>query len=82
MEENIETLKEFHRLQLEMFKKIMSLSDLDEVDMAIEDFNEGFVETVKVINSIKIDEKENFDKLMSLAWSIKVNELVEDVFNA
>ena len=50
-----EDLKEFHKLQLKWFEEIMNLSDLDEVDMVIEDFNEGFVETVKVINSIKID---------------------------
>ena len=77
-----EDLKEFHELQLKWFEEIMNLSDLDEVDMTIEDMEEGFTKTNKTVNGISVKEKENFDKLMSLAWSIKVNELVEDVFNA
>ena len=77
-----EDLKEFHKLQLKWFEEIMNLSDIDRVDMAIEDMDEGFTKINKTVNGIKVNEKENFDKLMSLAWSIKVNELVEDVFNA
>ena len=75
-------LKEFHKLQLEWFEEIMNLSDIDEIDMAIEDMNEGFAKINKTVNGIKVEEKENFDRLMALAWSIKANELVEDVFNA
>ena len=44
--------------------------------MAIEDANEAFAHTVGVVNGIKIDGKENFDNLMTLAWNIKCNELV------
>ena len=60
----------------------MNLSDLDKVDMTIEDMGEGFAKINKTVNGIKVKEKENFDRLMALAWSIKVNELVEDAFNA
>ena len=74
-------LKEFHKLQLKWFEEIMNLSDIDEVDMAIEDMDEGFAKINKTVNGIKVNERENFDKLMNLAWSIKVNELVEEVFN-
>ena len=74
-------LKEFHKLQLKWFEEIMNLSDIEEVDMAIEDMDEGFAKINKTVNGIKVNERENFDKLMSLAWSIKVNELVEEVFN-
>ena len=74
-------LKEFHKLQLKWFEEIMNLSDIDEVDMAIEDMDEGFTKINKTVNGIKVNERENFDKLMNLAWSIKVNELLEEVFN-
>ena len=76
-----EDLKEFHELQLKWFEEIMNLSDIDRVDMAIEDMDEGFTKINKTVNGIKVNERENFDKLMNLAWSIKVNELVEEVFN-
>ena len=75
-------LKEFHELQLKWFEEIMNPSDLDEVDMTIEDMEEEFTKINKTVNGISVKEKENFDKLMTLAWSIKVNELVEEVFNA
>lgn len=81
MEENIETLKEFHKLQLKYFKEIMSLSGLDEVDMAIEDANEEY-EFTTLFKEIMKTEKENFDKLMTLAWNIKLNELEEYTYNA
>ena len=80
MEENIETLKEFHKLQLKYFKEIMSLSGLDEVDMAIEDANEEY-EFTTLFKEIMKTEKENFDKLMTLAWNIKLNELEEYTYN-
>ena len=89
MEENIETLKEFHKLQLEIFENIMSLSDIDSVDAAIEDASEDF-KFSSIMNEIKTREKENFSKLMGfawdikineLAWDIKINELAEDVYN-
>ena len=76
-----EDLKEFHKLQLKWFEEIMNLSDIDRVDMAIEDMDKGFAKINKTVNGIKVNERENFDKLMNLAWSIKVNELVEEVFN-
>ena len=75
-------LKEFHKLQLEWFEGIMNLSDIDEIDMAIEDMNEGFAKINKTVNGIKVSGKENFSKLMTLAWDIKIKELAEDVYNA
>ena len=77
-----DALKEFHELQLKRFEEIMNSSSLDEADMMIEDANTEFAKINKTVNGIKVDGKENFDKLMTLAWSIKVNELVEEVFNA
>ena len=82
MRHEIEDLKEFHKKQLKWYEDVLKLSDIDEVDMVIQDIDEEFSQCVKFVNSIKIREQERFDKLMSLAWSIKVNELVEDVFNA
>ena len=76
MEENIETLKEFHRLQLEMFENIMNLSDIDEVDREIADAYDEF-EFTTLINEIKIMERENFTRLMDLAWDTKCIEINE-----
>ena len=81
MRHEVEDLKEFHEKQLKWFEGVLKLSDIDEVDMAIEDANEDFVQMIKAMDSIKTRERERFDGLMSLAWSIKVNELVEEVFN-
>ena len=74
MQENLETLKEFHNLQLEMFENIMSLSDIDDIDNAVADAYDEF-EFTTLINEIKREERENFTKLMDLAWDIKCNEI-------
>ena len=81
MENNIETLKEFQKLQLKWYEEVMSLSDLEKADMAIEDFNEEYKHST-LFNEIVRVEKENFRKLMTLAWNSKVDELAEDVYNA
>ena len=80
MEENIETLKEFHKLQLETFDNIMKLSDIDEVDAAIEDAFESF-RLSTIYNEIKKAGSESFEKLMTLAWKLKVDELEKPLQN-
>ena len=81
MKENIETLKAFQKLQLEWYEEIMSLSDLDEVDMAIENANEKYKHST-LFKEITRGENENFRRLMTLVWNAKIDELVEDVYNA
>ena len=80
MEENIETLREFHNLQLKYFENIIKLSDIDEADNAIADAYDE-INFSTVISEIKQKERENFTKLMDLAWESKINGLVEEVFN-
>ena len=80
IEENIETLKEFHKLQLETFDNIMKLSDIDEVDAAIEDASENF-RLSAIYNEIKKAGSESFEKLMTLAWKFKVDELEKPLQN-
>ena len=77
MEENIEALKEFHRIQLEMLENIMSLSDIDEIDNAIADSYDEF-EFSTLMSEIKQSERDNFTRLMDLAWDIKCNEINEE----
>ena len=80
MEENIETLREFHNLQLKYFESIIKLSDIDEADNAIADAYDE-INFSTVISEIKQKERENFTKLMDLAWESKINDLIEEVFN-
>ena len=80
MEENIETLREFHNLQLKYFENIIKLSDIDEADNAIADAYDE-INFSTVISEIKQKERENFTKLMDLACESKINDLVEEVFN-
>ena len=80
MEENIETLREFHKLQLEIFENVMKLSDIDKVDAAIEDAFEYF-RLSTIYSEIKVADSENFEKLMSLAWKLKVDELEKPLQN-
>ena len=80
MEENIETLREFHNLQLKYFENIIKLSDIDEADNAIADAYDE-INFSTVISEIKQKERENFTKLMDLAWESKINGLIEEVFN-
>ena len=80
MEENIETLREFHNLQLKYFENIIKLSDIDEADNAIADAYDE-INFSTVISEIKQKERENFTKLMDLAWESKINDLIEEVFN-
>ena len=81
MQENLEALKEFQKLQLKWYEEVMNLSDLEKVDMAIENFNEEYKHST-LFNEIIRVEKENFRRLMTLAWNFKVDELAEDACNA
>ena len=80
MEENIETLREFHKLQLEIFENVMKLSDIDKVDAAIEDAFEHF-RLSTIYSGIKVAGGESFEKLMTLAWKVKVDELEKPLQN-
>ena len=71
-----EDLKEFHELQLEVFTGIMSLSDIDEIDNVIADSYDEF-EFSTLISEIKQSERDNFTRLMDLAWDIKCIEINE-----
>ena len=80
MEESIEELKDFHKLQLEVFENIMSLTDIDAVDNEIAEANSEFNFT-SFASSIRLMEMEIFDKLMTLAWKLKVDELEKPLQN-
>ena len=72
MEYSIEELKDFHKLQLEVFENIMSLTDIDEVDNEIaEASNES--NFTSFASSIRLMEMEIFDKLMILALKLNVD---------
>ena len=80
MEYSIEELKDFHKLQLEVFENIMSLTDIDAVDNEIAEANSEFNFT-SFASSIRLMEMEIFDKLMTLAWKLKVDELEKPLQN-
>ena len=80
MEHSIEELKDFHKLQLEVFENIMSLTDIDAVDNEIAEANSEFNFT-SFASSIRLMEMEIFDKLMTLAWKLKVDELEKPLQN-
>ena len=73
MEENIETLREFHKLQMEILENVISLSDIDEVDNMITEVSDE-VNFSTFASEIMQKEKDNFKKLMDLAWEIKFSE--------
>ena len=60
---------------------MMELSDLDMVDRAIGDAYYE-IKRSSIIHEIERIEEENFEKLLDLAWDIKVDELGEEVHNA
>ena len=80
MEHSIEELKDFHKLQLEVFENIMSLTDIDAVDNEIAEANSEFNFT-SFASSIRLMEMEIFDKLVTLAWKLKVDELEKPLQN-
>ena len=69
-----EDLKEFHKLQLEVFTGIMSLSDIDEVDNEIVSVSDA-ANFKSFANEVREKEKYIFEMLMDLAWDIKCNEI-------
>ena len=70
MEENLKELREYQEMQLRSYNYLMSLTDIDEVDMEIQCIEEEFKFST-LFNEIAIKEKENLDNLMSLVWETK-----------
>ena len=70
MEENLKELREYQEMQLRSYEYLMSLTDIDEVDMEIQYIEDEFKFTT-LFKDIAIKEKENLDNLMSLVWEAK-----------
>ena len=70
MEENLRELREYQQMQLRSYEYLMSLTDIDEIDMEIQWIEEEFKFTT-LFKDIAIKEKENLDNLMSLVWKDK-----------
>ena len=70
MEENLKELREYQEMQLRSYNYLMSLTDIDEVDMEIQCIEDEFKFST-LFKDIAIKEKENLDNLMSLVWEIK-----------
>ena len=73
MEENLRILNQYQETQLAKYEYIMSLSDIDDIDLEIQKIEEEFRFTT-LFNEIKMREKENLKKLMDLAWENKCKE--------
>ena len=70
MRENIEELIKFQNMQLKAFEEILSCNSIDEVDEIIQD-KEWEFKFSTTLNDIVCEEKENFKKLIDLAWEEK-----------
>ena len=70
MEENLKELREYQEMQLRSYEYLMSLTDIDEIDMEIQWIEEEFRLTT-LFKDIAIKEKENLDNLISSVWEVK-----------
>ena len=70
MEENLKELREYQEMQLRSYEYLMSLTDIDEIDMEIQWIEEEFRLTT-LFKDIAIKEKENLDNLISSVWEAK-----------
>ena len=70
MEENLKELREYQEMQLRSYEYLMSLTDIDEIDMEIQCIEDEFKFTT-LFKDIAIKEKENLDNLTSLVWEAK-----------
>ena len=70
MEENLKELREYQEMQLRSYEYLMSLTDIDEIDMEIQWIEEEFKFTT-LFKDIAIKEKENLDNLISSVWEAK-----------
>jgi hypothetical protein len=73
MEENLRILNQYQETQLAKYEYIMSLSDIDDIDLEIQKIEEEFKFTT-LFNEIKTREKNNLNKLINLAWENKAKE--------
>ena len=70
MEENLKELREYQEMQLRSYEYLMSLTDIDEIDMEIQCIEDEFKFTT-LFKDIAIKEKENLDNLINLVWEAK-----------
>ena len=70
MEENLKELREYQEMQLRSYEYLMSLTDIDEIDMEIQWIEEEFKLTT-LFKDIAIKEKENLDNLINSVWEAK-----------
>ena len=70
MEENLKELREYQEMQLRSYEYLMSLTDIDEIDMEIQCIEDEFKFTT-LFKDIAIKEKENLDNLISSVWEVK-----------
>ena len=70
MEENLKELREYQEMQLRSYEYLMSLTDIDEIDMEIQCIEDEFKFTT-LFKEIAIKEKENLDNLISSVWEAK-----------
>ena len=70
MDENLKELREYQEMQLRSYEYLMSLTDIDEIDMEIQWIEEEFKLTT-LFKDIAIKEKENLDNLINSVWEAK-----------
>ena len=70
MEENLKELREYQEMQLKSYEYLMSLKDIDEVDMEIQCIEDEFRFTT-IFKDIAFREKENLNDLVNLVWEAK-----------
>lgn len=70
MEENLKELREYQEMQLRSYEYLMSLTDIDEIDMEIQCIEDEFRFTT-LFKDIAIKEKENLDNLINSVWETK-----------
>ena len=70
MEENLKELREYQEMQLKSYEYLMSLTDIDEVDMEIQCIEDEFRFTT-IFKDIAFREKENLNNLVNLVWEAK-----------
>ena len=70
MEENLKELREYQEMQLKSYEYLMSLKDIDKVDMEIQCIEDEFRFTT-IFKDIAFREKENLNDLVNLVWEAK-----------
>ena len=78
MEENLKELKEYQEMQLKSYEYLMSLTDIDEVDVEIEAIEEDF-RSSSLFRDIAFREKENLNNWVNLVWEAKNKEVEANV---